>query len=352
MSEPSPTPSVPRILPLSLAGAGLAMSGLLEWVHIKTYLLPSSASFCTVNQTLDCHQVALSRFSVFLNIPMPLWGVAGFLALGVAAWLRLRLFWPLAALATLASVGLLLEELLHVGAVCLFCEVVHVIALLLGLIGWRWHRKHGRRGSPKAWLAVGAVPATLLLVTAFIVPPYWAPLTWQSGVPHPHGVDEQGRYWVGAESPTLTVEEFVDYGCPHCAVATNITRRRLAAHGKRLRVIRRHQPRMRCNERNKGCIHLRSAYCAAQQQQFWQMDAWLFANVPGHPSTDVVEGAKALSLDVPSFVQCLQDPATYAWADAEAKAAGKLKINFTPTYRVDEHTITQAELDAMIAERL
>lgn len=365
MSEPSPEPSpasspepgpepgpVPRMLPLSLAGAGLVTSAVLEWVHIKTYLLPSVDSFCTVNQTFDCHQVALSRLSVLMNVPMPLWGVAGFLALFVAAWLRLRLLWPLAALAALASVGLLLEELLNVGAVCLLCEVVHGLALLLGLVAWRWHRRHGRPAAPSHWLAVAGVPAALLLATAFIVPPYWAPLTWQSHVPHPHGVDEQGHYWVGAESPTLTIEEFVDYGCPHCSIATNITRRKLAAHGDRLRVVRRNQPRMRCNVANQGCIFLRSAYCGAQQDAFWQMDAWLFAHVPGRSDVDVVQGAKALGLDEPSFVMCLQDPATFQWADAEAKAAGKLKIHYTPTYRVDDRVVTKDELDALFAERL
>lgn len=343
---------VPRLLPTLLAAAGLVISGVLEWVHVTTYLMPSVDSFCSVNQTFDCNQVALSRLSVLWGIPMPVWGVAGFVALLVAAWQRLRLLWPLAALATLASVGLLLEELLHVGAVCLMCEAVHLMALLLAVVAWRWHRKHGRPATPRAWLGVGGVPAAVLLATALLVPPYWAPLTWQTHVPHPHGVDEDGHHWVGAEEPVVTIEEFVDYGCPHCAIATNHTRRRLAAHGDRLRVIRRHQPRMRCNERNQGCLTLRAAHCAAQQGSFWQMDAWLFAHPPGRGDLDVLEGARALALDEPSFVLCLQDPATYQWADDEARAARKLKIDVTPTYRVDGRTVMPKQLGALLDARL
>jgi uncharacterized membrane protein len=339
---------VPRLLPTLLAAAGLVVSGVLEWVHVTTYLMPSVDSFCSIDQTFDCNQVALSRLSVFLGIPMPVWGVAGMLALLLAAWHRLRLLWPLAVLATLASVGLLLEELLHVGAVCLMCEAVHLVALLLAVVAFRWHRKHGRPSTPSLWFAVGGVPAAMLLATAFLVPPYWAPLTWQSRVPHPHGVDEDGHHWVGAESPVITIEEFVDYGCPHCAIATNQTRRRLAAHGDRLRVIRRHQPRMRCNERNKGCLTLRAAHCAAQQDAFWPMDAWLFAHAPGRGDVDVIEGARTLALDEPSFVLCLQDPATYAWADDEARAARKLKIDVTPTYRVDGRMVMMPALDALL----
>lgn len=353
MSEPlRDPPAVPRVLPVTLAALGLVVSIVLERVHVATYLAPTADSFCSIDQTFDCNAVALSRFSVVLGVPLPLWGVAGFLAMLLAAWHRLRLLWPLAALATLASVGLLLEELLFVGAVCLLCEAVHLLALILAVVAGWWHRRRGQPMTPSLWLAVGGVPAAIVLATAFLVPPYWAPLTWQDGVPHPHGEDADGHRWVGAEEPAITVEEFVDYGCPHCAVATNLTRRRLAAHADRLRVIRRHQPRMRCNEANRGCLTLRAVHCAGHQGKYWEMDAWLFTHAPGKAEVDVVEGAKALALDEPSFVLCLQDPATYAWADKEAKTARKLKIDMTPTYRVDGRVVTPRELDAMLDERL
>lgn len=353
MAEPQPDPSpVPRILPLLLATLGLATSGVLEWIHVKTFLMPSVDSFCTIDQTFDCGQVALSRLSVVLGVPLPLWGAAGFLAMAIAAWQRLALLWPLAALATLASVGLLLEELLHVGAVCLMCEVVHGLALLLAIVAWRSHRRHGRKATRRAVLGVLGVPATLVLVAALVVPPYWSPLTWQDHVPHPTGVTDQGHPWVGAEDPTVTIEEFVDYACPHCSIATNLTRQRLAKHGDRLRVIRRHQPRMRCNLKNKGCIALRAAYCAQQQGKVWQMDAWLFAHMPGRGDADVVKGAEALGLDAPSFVMCLEDPDTYAWADKESKAARKLKIYATPTYRVEGQNLLPKELEELLDERL
>ncbi len=352
MAEPSPPATVSRSLPLLLATLGLAVSGVLEWIHIKTYLLPSVDSFCSIDETFNCGQVALSRLSVVAGVPMPIWGAAGFLAMMVAAWKRLTLLWPLAAVSALISVGLLLESVLHVGAVCLMCEVVHLIAVVLAIVAWRSHRRHGSPAGPGTWFSMLGVPVTLLLCTAFIVPRYWAPYTWQTEVPHAHGVTDEGLHWVGAENPSITVEEFVDYGCPHCAVATNITRRRLASHDDELRVVRRHQPRMRCTEINKGCIGVRSSYCAHKQGKYWEMDAWLFANMPGRGDVDVLEGAKALGLDEPSFVMCLQDPATFDWANKEAKAARLLKVIETPTYRVDGKKMMLKELDALLSERL
>lgn len=343
---------VPRLLPIVLAAAGLVVSGVLEWIHVKTYLLPSVDSFCSVNESLDCGAVALSRMSVLLGVPLPLWGAAGFLAMLVAAWRRSWLLWPLAGFSAIASVALLLEELLHVGSVCLMCEAVHLLALLLAVVAFRWHRKHGEPIGRGAALSILAVPTTIVLATVLIVPPYWAPLTWQDEVPHATGLDDEGHEWVGAEQPVLTIEEFVDYGCPHCAIATNRTRRRLARDGDRLRVVRRHQPRMRCNARNHGCIAARAAHCAGEQDHFWQMDAWLFAHYPGRADVDVLEGARRLGLDEPSFMICLEDAATYAWADAEASAARELKINVTPTYRVDGRKLMPDELEAILDERL
>ncbi|MCX4244943.1 vitamin K epoxide reductase family protein [Paraliomyxa miuraensis] len=349
MSEPDAGPPLPsRTIPVLLSALGLWVSGVLEWIHVKTYLLPSVDSFCTIDQNFDCAEVALSRFSVVLGVPLPLWGAAGFVAMLVAGWFRLRLLWPLSLVAALASVGLLLEELLHVGSVCLMCEAVHVLAVILAIVAWRSHRRHGRPASPRTWARVLSVPATIVLIAMFVIPPYWAPLTWQEHVPHATGVTEQGHPWVGAPEPTLVVEEFVDYACPHCAVATNLTRRRLAKHGDRLRIVRRHQPRMRCNDKNHGCIATRAAHCAGQLGKFWEMDAWLFAHMPGHRDLDVMEGARALGLDEPSFVMCLEDPATYEWADRQAMAARRLKVSATPMYRTDDRTITQPELATLI----
>ncbi|MCH9684290.1 MAG: thioredoxin domain-containing protein [Deltaproteobacteria bacterium] len=338
---------IPRLLPIVLAVAGLVVCGVLEWIHAKTYLMPSVGSFCTVNETLDCGAVALSRMSVVMNVPMPLWGAAGFVAMLLASWRRSWLLWPLAGFSALASVALLLESLLHVGTVCLMCEGVHVLSILLAVVAWRWHRRHGQPVTGAAAFAVLGIPAAIIFATAIIVPPYWVPLTWQQGVPVPHGETEEGHHWVGAQQPETTLEEFVDYGCPHCAIATNRTRRTLSAAGDRLRVIRRHQPRMRCNETNHGCLPQRAAHCAGKQDKFWEMDAWLFAHVPGHADADMIDGARRLGLDEPTFMSCIEDPATYTWADDESRAARKAKIKATPTYRIDGRKLTVDEVEAL-----
>ncbi|HEY6079198.1 MAG TPA: vitamin K epoxide reductase family protein, partial [Polyangiaceae bacterium] len=94
-----------RWLATSVAVLGLLLSLWLELVHYRAYTSPSAVSFCSVGAKLDCASVALSRYSVLLGVPLPLWGALGFASLATAAWLRSRWLLPLAALATLASLG-------------------------------------------------------------------------------------------------------------------------------------------------------------------------------------------------------------------------------------------------------
>src|SRR5882672_3701015 len=115
-----------RRLPALLAAVGLLCSAALELAHYQAYVDPTRASFCSAGAQLDCTTVALSRWSVFVGIPLPLWGVAGFMAIGLLAWWRSRWLLPLSALAALASVVLLAIELFAIHSVCLFCEGVHV----------------------------------------------------------------------------------------------------------------------------------------------------------------------------------------------------------------------------------
>lgn len=320
------------MLAIVLAAAGFVVSAVLEYVHVKTYLFPARDSFCTLDATFDCGTVALSRLSVVLGIPLPVWGGAGFLAIASAAWRRSRLLLPLTGFATLASIGLLLEAVLHVGAVCLLCEAVHVLSLLLFVVAL-WGRK-GFDVAPnrETWIGIGLFPASLLLVAMFLAPRYWEPLSWQTKVPHATGVTDDGHPWVGAAEPKVTVEEWVDYGCPHCAMATNRMRMRLVHDADEIRVIRRHDPRMSCAKVSEGCVPLRAALCARDQGKFWEMDSWLFVHAPGHRNLDTAVGAERLGLDVAAFATCLEADATWTEAGGIARTARQTKILNTPTY--------------------
>lgn len=325
-----------RRLPALLAAAGLLFSVVLEVVHVRAYLDPSTSSFCSAGAAADCGSVALSRYSVAVGIPVPVWGIVGSAVLLVAAVRNSWMLLPLSAFAALASVALLAIELVAIRSVCLFCEAVHVLSWALFYVVYR-RRAELNAPSREEWINVGIVSAVVLVGARLFTPPYWALYSWRAGVHLPNGVQEDGNRWIGAESPKVTVHEYVDYGCPHCALSASRLRRLLASNASTLRVVRHPYPRMSCpKEPNPySCNYTRAALCAGDQGRFWQMDSWLFEHAPGKAKVDFDEAVRDVGLDAAKFKGCFDSPATMARADAANDDARKARIIDTPTYVIN-----------------
>ncbi|MCA9635592.1 MAG: thioredoxin domain-containing protein [Myxococcales bacterium] len=341
-----------------LAVAALILSIGLEVIHVRAYLDPSVASFCSVDARLDCDAVALSRASVLLGIPTAVWGVAGFWAMLVAILRAPGLFLPIALIAALATTGLLVYEVAVLGAICMFCEGVHLLSLALLVIAWRRRGVASARDAlaqPKRLLAEFGLPIVLLGAVAVAAPPYWVLVSWRSGPRLDHGVDEEGHPWIGASSPTLTIHEYIDYGCPHCAAASSRMRLKVGANASKIRLVRHQQPRMRCVGRvfvEERCELARAAVCAGEQGRFWEMDDWLFGHAPGEAKVDLGAGARELGLDLAVFDACMKDMRVYEKVDNEVRTANKRKIRETPLYEVDGAILTPKELAELLDERL
>lgn len=291
----------------------------------------------------------MSKYAVLFGVPLPIWGLVGFVTLGVCAWRRSRWLVPLAGLGALAGLVLTGVSVWGVGAWCLACELVH--ALNLGIFGLAWRARAELDGplSMQDGAFVAAPALGLLVATRLFLPPYWALLGDASALPLAHGRTEQGDPWIGAAQPQLVLQEFVDYTCPHCKVAAEHSLRRLAAHPSALRIVRRHHPRMPCQPRHETrCLPLRIAFCADQQDRFWQTDRWLFQHSQGGDVPDVERAASELGLDRERLTACVASDATFERAVAEWKRAKKARLPGTPYYATDDHLVTAAAASALI----
>ncbi|HEY3495057.1 MAG TPA: vitamin K epoxide reductase family protein [Polyangiaceae bacterium] len=339
-----------RGLVLSLAGLGLALSVVLEVLHVRAYLVPAETSFCAIGQRLDCTSVALSRYAVLAGLPLPVWGALGFLAIGLAAFFRSRLLLVLTAAASVASLALLGVELFAIGALCLLCEAVHVVAFASfgvalaldrgALAPFADRRKALQVFAPSALLAVG-----LLL----FIPRYWAVFGWKGEPPFPHGKTQEGYPWIGAEEPGVTVHEFTDYRCVHCKAAASRSLRLLAQYPDTLRIVRRQFPRQRCPRRASfACLALRFAYCAGEQGKFWQADRWLFDRAGRRGNLESSDLVRDVGIDSGKFSVCLGLEATAERAAEEAQFALDQGYQGTPTLVVDGAVITEGELRQLV----
>ena len=128
-------PNVPRKLLLVfglLCVLGVAVSAELARIHVFVHTDPSYHSVCAMSEGVNCETVALSPYAVFLGLPVAVWGVVGYLAMGFLAlsgirrW-RLHPAWPWGLLFALAAFSILTSAILayisatQIASLCIFC---------------------------------------------------------------------------------------------------------------------------------------------------------------------------------------------------------------------------------------
>jgi uncharacterized membrane protein len=107
-----------KVIPLSfsvyfwavviLAFCGLADSIYLSISHYRVYTDIGYRSFCAVSKSINCDTVSQSPYSIFLGLPVPVWGIVGyvfFLLLLPLAWnppAENKRIWPVLFLVSLA----------------------------------------------------------------------------------------------------------------------------------------------------------------------------------------------------------------------------------------------------------
>ena len=134
MVATAPTWAVPSSLGLCVVG--LAVSAFLAYESATA----SEILACPVNGTIDCGKVTTSAWSKLFGIPVSYLGLlffVGMIALCIkAAWQRgsalvqnLRLLG--AAVGVAMVLYLVWAELFRIGAICLWCTVVHVVSFAL-----------------------------------------------------------------------------------------------------------------------------------------------------------------------------------------------------------------------------
>jgi protein-disulfide isomerase len=337
-------------LVLALAGAGVSV--VLTRLHADAHA--GIASFCAISDVVNCDRVATSPYSVFLGLPVSVWGLLGF---GVAAALaasglvsrRPHPGWPrglllvIAALATAVSIVLAIVSKTVIGAWCILCAAGWALSAGLLATAWRACRVGGVREAvaldlralaarPVRAIELAVLAAAAVALAATLYPRYWEKTAAANPQAPPAAI-------VTATDPGPgVVVEYSDYLCPFCARMHEQERAARGAHAG-VKVLRRHFPLdPTCNPVVKRVIHpgacdaARAGVCAEAQGRFDEMNDALFANQKDRvPVRDV---ARRLGLDLARFDECLAAPSTQGRLDADIAAAIRDNVRATPTYVV------------------
>ncbi len=271
---------------LAVCGASLA-----------DYLLGGSP-YCGARS--GCDEVMSSPFGRLLGVPLPVVGLAAFgLFFGLTLFPRRRdfaLLGPLALVAGLAGLGLILVQVLVLGQTCLLCLLIDSAAVTLAVLHLAW------RGRPAVledlswprrltWLGAALLAAALPRLAAALAPPPATPELVRA-------------HWVEGK---VTVVEMLDFDCPQCRRAEAVL-----ATFRRERQTEVHFVRLVAPLPRRHGRWAARAYLAAQTQGKGEaMAAHLFAARDLDPS-EGRRAAQALGLQLADYDRMVSDPATDA----------------------------------------
>lgn len=231
------------VVALLLQIAGFIVSTELTKIHYLTHTDPTYHSICAVNETINCETVAQSPYSVFLELPVSIWGMFGYLFMACfTVWglvkKRLHADWPLGALfgaftvSALSSIALGYISFIRIDSLCIFCMSlygINTVLFVLGIVLLATAKTGPINALTTDLKTIVGKPAVLgILVVVFggilatpylVIDPYWHHPGWSDLPELPSGKTETGCHWIGAKEPLVTVIEFSDYQCPHCRQA-------------------------------------------------------------------------------------------------------------------------------------
>lgn len=308
--EIKPLPFAVYCLPtLVLALAGVADSIYLSISHYRVYTDIGYSSFCAISQSINCDTVSQSPYSIFMNVPVPIWGVMGYLGFTLLLvkacreWPHQRDGWALlqimALVFTIYSLVLAIISTYYVRSYCIMCILSYAINLLLlfyvSMIRRRFKLPSLSAGIMRDWQMICRsrfVPAVigmfviLAAVGVLFFPPYWHYEMKLAAHDLESGVTTEGYPWIGAQAPELVITEFSDYQCFQCRKLHHYLRRLVQQYPDRIRLVHRHFPMdHQVNPLVKEPFHVGSAQMAilalyAQyEEKFWLMNDALYQAV-------------------------------------------------------------------------
>lgn len=135
----------------------------------------------------------------------------------------------------------------------------------------------------------------------------------------------------GPSDAPLTIVEFLDYGCPYCRQAFEPVRELASERGGKVRLVIRDFP---LEDLHPGTLKASmAARCAQSQGKFWAYHDKLFlADQRSFTVEDLWQFAREVSLDIPTFTDCLESEKTRPLVEADLLAGLRAGVSGTPTF--------------------
>jgi len=332
---------------------GLFTSGYLSVSHYRVYTDMSYKSFCAISKAINCDTVSQSPYSILLNVPLPIWGVMGYLFLmGLLAFSLKKeipnertwaLFFWISFLYSAYSIVLALISTYVIHSYCIMCIVTYGVNFALVWFSWLIRKRFSscslmedtlsdaaflRHQPLKSLVWFSLIPVAIILAMGFF-PSYWK-LESPPSVSHiTTGISREGHPWIGAEDPVLEITEYTDYQCFQCKKLHFFLRQLIANHPEKIRLVHRHFPiDHQFNPIVKRPLHIGSGQMALLA---------IYAEMAGQGEPiGLKKIAKITGFSLEDLNQALQAPAIRRRLMLDIAAGIKHGITGTPAYVIDD----------------
>ena len=329
----------------------LALLGLFDSLYLLyEYTSPSRPMLCF---TGGCDAVRASAFSHLWGVPMPVFGVAGYLVITLLIIGESLTPAPLAlevryALAGATGFGFLYSIFLEylqgfvIHAFCTWCVTSGlVMTALCGLAIYNVLRpapedlptKHAELQS---YFIVGVaailmgVPSFYYLATHGEVPPPPPPPV---AGPSTDRLVRPDSHVTGNPNAAVTVVEFGDFECPVCGSEEPVVRQIRAKYANQIRFVFRQFPLTHIHAFSEKMAE--ASECAAEQGKFWEMMDKIYSRQTDLTMEGLVRDAAEVGLDQNSFNQCMSSGAEAARVKRDHDDGVALGVGGTPTIFID-----------------
>ena len=386
MSRKSQINPFPYYVYFGIAGVlifiGLFTSVYLSISHYRVYTDMGYKSFCALSKAINCDTVSQSPYSILLNIPLPLWGVAGYLLLTGLLIFNLKkeiprqriwaLFFWIALLYSAYSIVLALISTYVIHSYCIMCIVAYGVNFALVWFGWLIRKRFSSRSLIEdtqndigflwrkplknlAWVLL--FPVVIILTMGFL-PAYWKLEPPPSASHIASGITGDGHPWIGAENPVLEITEFTDYQCFQCKKMHFFLRQLIANYPEKIRLVHRHFPMdhqfnpivTKPFHSSSGQMALLAIY-AASRNKFWVMNDLLFEMAGQGEDIRLKAIAQHTGFSLTDLNEALNGSASRRQLIMDIAAGIRQGLTGTPAYIIDDelyqaqippHVITQA----------
>ena len=356
----------------SVIGLTLLLSGFFDSIylsisHYRVYNDIAYISFCAISKSINCDTVSQSSFSILFGMPVPIWGVFGYLLLILIfpslihkenAEKRLWVtFFITVTFYSIYSLILAFISTFYIHSYCLMCIVSYAINFALVFYSYKIIKdlKEGGilKSLQKDWVYLKSnIPRLSFIMKLFLsvvvvvwiaFPKYWLFESRETTSALPSGITEDGSHWIGAEDPEITIIEYTDYLCFQCRKMHYYLRDLLAEHPGKIRLVHRHFPLdMEFNFAIKENLHSGAgkmamlAIFAGLKDKFWEMNDLLFQIDHSKGVIDLNEIAVKIDFKPEELAWALEQKEIRLHLKRDVALAVKAGVVGTPSYIIND----------------